>query len=219
MKFVVAVLLIFISLLLHAQSQTSVKAAEDLKYLSEQFANDYLFLLYNPKHFKYIPKLQYTVKQMEDNLRIIAKNTHNEDIHSVLDYLSYTKDELKDLLDDDIDKENAEKVLDNADALVEGVDSILQSLHENLSHAELRYHIAQLSRLYMAIHLKIDPAENTKKLYHTLHIVDKMMQNINNNIYTTWHTYKTLFNPIPLYFVPHIVTIATEDLQESVSRL
>ncbi|GEM_PF-3499861 len=218
MKFVVAVLLIFVSLQLHAQSQTA-RAAEDLKYLSEKFANDYLFLLYNPNHFKYIPKLQYTIKKIEEDLRIIAKNTHNEDIRSILDYLSYTKDELQDLLDDDIDRENAEKVLDNSDALVEGVDSILKSLHESLFKEELQYQIMQLSKLYMAIHLKIDPAENTKKLYKVLHVINRMIQNTSKNVYVTWHAYKTLFNPVPLYFVPHIVTIAVEDLEESINRL
>jgi len=218
LKFIVAILLIFVSLQLHAQSQ-SAKAAEDLKYLSEKFANDYLLLLYNPDHFKYIPKLQFTIKKIEEDLRIIAKNSRNDDIHSILDYLSYTKDELHDMLDDDADIENAEKVLDDTDSLVEGVDSILQSLHESLFKEELQYHIMQLSKLYIAIHLKINPAENTKKLYEALHVVDRMMQNINKNVYVTWNAYKTLFTPVPHYFVPHIVTIAIEDLEESINRL
>ena len=218
MKIIIAFLLIFASLSLQAESQTA-RAAEDLKYLSQKFANDYLFLLYNPNHFKYLPKLQNTVKNMEEDLRIIAKNTPNEDIRSILDYLSYTKDALHDLLGDDIDRDNAQKVLDDTDSLVEGVDSILQNLQENIFKEELQYHIMKLSKLYMAIHLQFDPKENTKALYKESHIIDTMMQNINKNIYITWYAYKKLFNPAPHFFIPHIVTIAVDDLEESVNRL
>jgi len=218
LKTIIAFLLIFASIGLQAQSQTA-QAAEDLKYLSQKFANDYLFVLYNPTHFKYFPKLQDTVKSMEEDLRIIAKNSRNDDIHSILDYLSYTKDELQDLLDDDVDRENAEKVLDDTDSLVEGVDSILQNLQENIFKEELQYHIMKLSKLYMAIHLQFDPKENRKTLYNESHIIDTMMQNINKNIYMTWHAYKKLFNPAPHFFIPHVVTIAVDDLEESINRL
>ena len=214
----IAFLLIFASIGLQAQSQTA-KAAEDLKFLSQKFANDYLFSLYNPKHFNHLPKLQDTLRSMEENLRIIAKDTRNEDIRSILDYLSYTKDALHDLLNDDIDKENAQKVLDNTDSLIEGVDSILQNLNESIFTKELQYHIMKLSKLYMAIHLQFDPKENVKILYKESHIVDTMLQNINQNIYFTWNAYKRLFTPTPNFFIPHIITIAVDDLEESVSKL
>lgn len=217
-KTIIAFLFVFASVGLQAQSQTA-RAAEDLKYLSQKFANDYLFLLYSPDHFKYMPKLKQTVKKIEEDLRIIAKNTHNEDIRSVLDYLSYAKDQLKDMLTDDIDKKNAERVLDSVDSLVEGVNAILQSLQEKLFKEELKGYIMQLSKLYMAIHLKIDPEENTKKLYETLRLIDKMVPNINKNLYISWYAYRALFSPVPRYFIPHIVTIAVDDLKESINRL
>jgi len=200
------------------QAQTA-RAAEDFKYLSEKFANDYLFLLYNPRHFKYRSKLQETVKAMEEDLRIIAKESRNEDIHSILDYLSYTKDELQDLLDEDVDKENAQKVLDATSSIVEGVDSILQNLQETIFKEELKYHIMKLSKLYMAIHLSIDPQENRTNLRNELHTVDAMLQNHNRTLYMTWHTYKRLFTTSPHYFIPHLTAIAVADLEESINRL
>lgn len=218
MKIIIVFLLIFTSVGLQAQSQTA-RAAEDLKYLSQKFANDYLFLLYNPNHFKSRPQLQDTVKNMEEDLRIIAKDTRNEDIRSILDYLSYTKDALRDLLHDNIDRDNAQKVLDDTDSLVEGVDSILQNLQESIFKEELQFHIMKLSKLYMAIHLQFDPKENTKALYKALHTIDTMMHNINKNIYITWYAYKKLFNPAPHFFIPHLVTIAVYDLEESMNRL
>ncbi|RUM65357.1 MAG: hypothetical protein DSZ05_06355 [Sulfurospirillum sp.] len=216
MKIVIAFLLIFASMQLQAQM---VKAAEDFKYLSERFANDYLFLLNDPKQFKYRSELRNTIKEMEEDLRIMAKETRNEDIHSILDYLSYTKDELQDLLDEGLKKENAQKVLDATSSIVEGVDSILQNLHQTLFKDELKYHIMKLSKLYMAIHLSIDPQENRTNLRNELHTVDAMLQNHNRTLYMTWHTYKRLFTTSPHYFIPHLTAIAVADLEESINRL
>lgn len=219
MKIIIVLLLFFVSLQ-HLQAQShAAKAAEEVKLLSQKFANDYLFLYCDPNHFKYLPKLKKSIDRMERNLRIIAKDTSNEDIHSVLDYLSYTKDELYYLMKNDVDRENVQKILDNTDSLVEGVDSILQSMRENFFKEELQYHILKLSKLYMAIHLNFSPSENSKILSEELHTIEKMMQNINRNIYISWHAYKKLFNSEPHYFIPHIIAIAVDDLEESIAQL
>ncbi len=218
MKIIVAFLILFTSLQLQAQSKT-VEAAQKIKVLSQKYANDYLFLYYNPNHFKYLPKLHSSIKDMEKNLRIIAKDTQNEDTRSILDYLSYTKDELKELLDEEIDRDNTQKVLDATDSLVEGVESILQNRDTKIFKESLKYHIMRLSKLYMAIHLKFDQEENREKLTDEIKIVEQMVQNLNQNIYVSWHAYKRLFLSPGKYFIPHIVSIAVDDLLESVDNL
>jgi hypothetical protein len=201
-----------------AQMQTALAAAE-IKILSQKLANDYLFFYYDPIRFQYFPKLRENVQSIEKDLRLIAKDSSNEDVHAVLDYLSYTKDKLYDLLDESINAANTQKVLDYTDSLVEGVNAILKSLHANLFKEELQYHILRVSKLYMAIHLQFSPSENRKMLFRELHSIESMTQHKNRNIYTLWHTYKRLFDPVPDYFIPHIVTIAVEDLRQSVDKL
>ena len=217
---IIAVFLLFLLSLQQLQAQTqSAQAAAEIKLLSQKLANDYLFLYHNPNHFQYLPELQKSLASIEKDLRIIAKDTSNEDIHSMLDYLSYTKDELYDLLEDNTNAANVQKFLDYTDSLVEGVNSILESLNENLFKEDLQYHILRLSKLYMAVHLQFSPSENKKILSQELNTIEKMIQHINRNIYTSWHSYKRLFTPEPHYFIPHIVAIAVEDLKQSVDKL
>jgi len=218
LKRVVALFLFLLSLHLHAQPVT-IQAAEDIKYLSQKMANDYLFLFYKPDHFKYLPMLKKSLQQLETDLRTIAKDTQSEDIHAILDYLSYTKDEIADLLEDDISEENAQKILDFSNTLVEGVDNILESLQQRLFKYELKYNLMKLSKLYMAVHLKLEETDNTKALYDTIQTVERKTQKVDRDLYVSWHTYKRLFNPTPLYFIPHLMSIAVEDLEESVDKL
>ncbi len=218
MKRVVAFFLFFLSLHLQAQPAT-VQAAEDIKYISQKMANDYLFLYYKPDHFAYLPRLQKSLQQLENDLRIIAKDTQSEDVHAILDYLSYTKDEIADLLQSDISQKNAQQMLDDSDTLVEGVDNILATLQHTIFKYELKYDIMKMSKLYMAVHLKLEETDNTKALYDTIHTVETKTRKADPGLHMNWQTYKRLFNPTPLYFIPHLISIAVEDLEESVDKL
>ncbi len=217
LKIILSFFLLLSSVSLFAQQQL-MQTTENIKYLSQKIANDYLLLYNDPLQYKYRQSLQKNIKILEEDFRIIAKNTQNDDIKNILDYLSYNKDQMQGLLEKEITRQNVQKVLDDSDALVEGVQSILETLHKHSLKGELRFHIMKLSKLYMAIHLKFDPTQNTKTLYEELRSIDKMTHNISQNLYLAWHNYKSLYDPSLFYFIPHIVTIATEDLLRSISE-
>ena len=214
----IVVFLLTLTLTLYAQ-QAIIKAAQDVKYLSQQLANDYLLYFYNPRHFDYAESLQHSLQRLETDLRTIATDTNNEDIRSVLDYLSYTKDEIADILKKKADKAHAEKMLDFSDTLQEGAVAILETLGIGSTNVptELRYHVVRLSKLYLARHLHFDEAENTKAIYHEMRLIDTMSEKSPSNFHTSWIDYKRLYQP-SAWFLPHLVTLATDDLRNKAEQ-
>ncbi len=208
----IVVFLLTLTLTLHAQ-QVIIKAAQDVKYLSQQMANDYLLYFYNPRHFNYAKSLQHSLQKLKTDLRTIATNTNNEDIRSVLDYLSYTKDEIADILQEKVDKARAEKMLDFSQTLQEGAGAILETLGVKSRDdvATLRYHIIRLSTFYLAKHLHFDETENTKAISHETVLIDMMSKKASSIFRTSWIDYKRLYQPSS-YFLPHLVSLATDDL-------
>ncbi len=214
----IVVFLLTLTLTLHAR-QAIIEAAQDVKYLSQKMANDYLLYFYNPRHFNYREPLQKSLRELESDLRTIASDTGNEDIRSVLDYLSYTKDEIADILKEKADKTRAEKMLDFSDTLQEGAGAILETLgvgNRNESYT-LKYHIVRLSKLYLAIHLRFDETENTKAIYREMRLIDMMSQKSPSGFQTNWIDYKRLYQP-SAWFLPHLVSLATEDLQKKAEQ-
>ncbi len=199
---------------------TVSRATEEIAYLSQKIANDYLYLYHNPEQkMTYQNELRIDVRKIENDIRFIAINTKNEDIKNILDFLSYDKDKIKALAEEEISRENAVSILDESNALVEGLQSIIKTTGRKSLKSMIRFHIMKLSKLYMAIHLKFDPTENTKVFYTEIQDIDTMMKYRTKNIKQLWRSYKEILNPSPIYFLPNIVAIIISDLEQKVGHI
>ena len=192
---------------------TSVQATQDIANLSQEIASDYLYLYYKSNNQESTSnKLHNDIKKFENDIRYIAVNTKGEDIKNILDFLSYSKDEIKALLDEDISKKNAIRILDESNALVEALDSIVKSVGATKLQDSIKFQILKLYKLYLAIHLKLDPPENTKLFNAQIKKIDKLIKKESFNIQSSWNSYKSIITTDPLYFVPKIVEIMIDDL-------
>ncbi len=204
---------------LYALNQNDLKIiskGEDIRYLSQKIANDYIYLFNTPKKKRYLDQIKYSINKIEDDLRFMAKSTNSDDIKNVLDFLSYGKDQIKDILKDEVSRDNVSKMLEYCDTLVEGVESILQDRGYHTLKGDLRFYIMKLSKLYMAVHLKFEPSENTKLLYETKSSIEDIVKRSQNNILDSWLAYKDLINTNPIYFIPNILSIMIWDMEKSI---
>ncbi len=192
---------------------SSVQATQDIANLSQEIASDYLYLYYKSNNQESTStNLHKDIKKFENDIRYIAVHTKGEDIKNILDFLSYSKDEIKALLDEDISKKNAIRILDESNALVEALDSIVKSVGATKLQDSIKFQILKLYKLYLAIHLKLDPPENTKLFNAQIKKIDKLIKKESFNIQISWNSYKSIITTDPLYFVPKIVEIMIDDL-------
>jgi len=181
--------------------QDIVKKTEDIKYLSQKIANDYLSLYHEPKNKNYKAKLQEAIKQLEDDFRFIARNSNNLETKNILDFLSYTKDQIKESITQDISKESVLDMLDYSDALLEGATFALKKEDKNI-----KLHLMKISKLYLAINLNFDTNNNKEILKQEIKLLDNSLK-----INASWVAYKALIKK-PC-FIPNITAILENDIE------
>ncbi len=203
---------------LYALNQNDLKIiskGEDIRYLSQKIANDYLYYFNTPQKKEYLDRIKIFIEKIENDLRFMAKSTNNDDIKNILDFLSYGKDQIKDILEKEISRDKVSRILEYCDTLVEGVESILKERGYHTVTGDMRYYIMKLSKLYMAVHLKFEPSENTKLLYETKGDIESIIKKQNTFLSDLWFSYKDMINPNPIYFIPNILSVMIWDLERN----
>jgi hypothetical protein len=206
--FFIAFLIGWASIYAHASTDEKkiIEVTENIKYLSQKIANDYLHLYHNSKKKSIKNKLQNSIKNLEDDLRLIAKSTNNPDTKNILDFLSYNKDQMKETLEDDISKESVSAMLDFSDTLLEGAQSILDTKNHNVY--DKKFHLMMISKLYMAINLDFDPINNKTEIKSEIELFNK-----STALNSSWLSFKNILNNNQACFIPNIVSILIKDLE------
>jgi len=176
---------------------------KDIKYISQKIATDYLSLYHQPKNKSYKVKLEKSIEQLEDNFRFIARNNRDLDTKNILDFLSYTKDQMKDNITHKISKENVSSMLDYSNQLLEGATFTIKKDNKNL-----KLHLLKISKLYLATNLNFDIDNNKEILSQEIAILDNSLKTN-----TSWITYKKLLKK-PC-FIPTIMAILQHDIESN----
>ncbi len=207
--FYIILLVSWATLFAHAsidQKKEIIKVTENIKYLSQKIANDYLYLYHDPKKAAIKVELKSAIKKLEDDFRFIAKSTNNPDTKNVLDFLSYNKDQMKETLENDVSKESASSMLDYSDTLLEGAQSILDSQNHNTY--ESKFQLMMISKLYMAIHLDFDSINNKNEIKKMIKVFDN-----NSKSHASWIAFKAIVENRQTSFIPNIISILIKDLE------
>ncbi len=187
--------------------QKIISVTEDIKYLSQKIANDYLYLYHDPKKSALKEELNRSIKKLEENFRFIAKNSNNADTKNILDFLSYSKDQMKETISSDISKENVSSMLDFSDTMLEGAGSILEVQKHNRS--ESKFHLLMISKLYMAINLDFDKTNNMQELKKEIKLF-----NSNHASNSSWIAFKNIVENNQESFIPNIISLLVKDLEK-----
>ncbi len=212
-------IILFIPASVSAKELQIVKSVKNINYLSQKIAKDYLYLCYNPKKLEIKTQLYENIKKLEENFRLAAKSTDNDDTKNVLDFLSYSKDQIKDSLNEDISIKRATQVLDYSEALSEGTKSILNTYnYNNISDKDIRVNLAKILKLYIASHININPTISREQLKTQIQIVDTKLNRVYKSSDQSWTSIKKLLNANKEYFVPDILFILINNM-ENVTKI
>ncbi len=220
MQTVVKILLatFFIStILLHAQeNQKVIDSTQNIEYLSQKIAKDYLFLLKDPKKEFLKDELKESILNIEKSFRFIAKNSKNSDAKDILNFLSYSKDQIRDILSKEISKENALVILDSTESLYEGAKSILKIYNYNFwSDLDVKISMMRILKLYMALHLNINADTNKEIMESEIEQLQKRLELSSMELNRSWQALKEYLNVEKEYFIPNIVYILTKYIEEA----
>ena len=216
-----------------------LEASENIKYLTQNIAKNYLYLYIYPHKEGLKDTIQNAIQDIEKNIRTIAIMTKAEKTKEILDFFAYEKEQIKLLLSQKPNATHASEVLDFSEALTEGAESIASAIKYDFSSEDkmfmrsknIEYLIEKLAKYYMVLGSNIDHMTIAKKLGNTIKEVEKDMEAIQQYTYPEalnakkkdilklWNTNKHYYAEIDSIKMPSVILLSTDGLQSIMSQI
>jgi len=218
-------LLFIVTLTSHAATRGDVKvieASENIRYLSQKLVKEYLFFYKNPKKIEVKNELDKILLSLNDDFRIIAATTKDTDTKDVLEFLAYSKDQIREIFDEEPNQEKVALMLDYSETLLEGAESIASAHNYDFSDEEkmlmvtkkMEYLLERITKYYMAINVGFDNVTNKESMQESINKFDENMKMINAYKYPavqvreqvkmnhSWESNKVFFSKSKDLFIP-----------------
>ena len=242
-KFLLIVFLIF-SMLSQIEASTRgdvkiVEASENIRYLSQKVAKEYLYLYHNPKKINLKNKLSENMEALEKNIYEIAINTQSDDSKNILTFLTYTNDEIKLLLNQEVTKDKSILILDYSETFIEASTAI-KSLHQYdfseeekmlMQLKELEYLLERVTKYYIASIMDLNKLSNTKQMQKTIEEIEYTLQIIKTypypqkikiekeKILDSWKIHKKFLMVSTKLSLPSLLSISIKNFKDNIKTL
>lgn len=191
--FLIFAVLIGVTIVSNASTRSDVKvleASENIKYITQKIAVDYLFYYTHQNKKNILKKISKRAIDLKENIKTIAISTKKPEIKLILDYIAYENEELKSILAKVPTRENAGAVLDFSEAATEGAIKIAKTIHYKFSDEEkmlmkskkIEYLIEKIQKYYIVLGSKLDKENIAKKMKLSIKALDSNLKQI--DLYT-----------------------------------
>jgi hypothetical protein len=214
-----------------------LEATENIQYLSQKIATDYLFFYKNPENiilknqlYKNIDNLQFYIKEIRD----IADAKEGIYTQNLLNYFTYRLEQIKYIPNEKINISKIEFILKSSEILLEGAKSIAKEHRYKFSKEEkmlmlskeIVYLLKRVNKYYMALYIGINSHTNYEKMQQAIRDMDSRLEIINsynypiefenklNEINEIWNRDKNFFYQVEELSIPYILSESTEYMED-----
>ncbi len=216
-----------------------IEATENIRYISQQMAKEYLFLFLTPRQEETKAALKRSLIELADNLRVISATTKDRDTKDILEFLAYSKDQIAQIFTEKIDKEKAALMLDYSETLLEGADSIAaahaydftQEEHMLIIAKKMEYLTERMMKYYIALHVGFDNPNNKEQMKEAIGKFDENMKQIaaydypkevrpvEKEMVRAWKANRGFLSRSESLFIPKLMLLSTNVLEELTARI
>ena len=244
MKRILIILLIILGIFSTSRASTRsdvkiIEASENIRYLSQKIAKEYLYLYYNQNKINLKEKLTKSMKSLKENIHTIAINTQNDESKNIHNFLTYTNEEIQVLLTQKATNDKSILILDYSETFVEAANSI-QNLHRYkfskeekmlMNLKELEYLLERVTKYYMASIMNLNKISNAQHMKSAILKIDVLLTIIKNYSYPRkirkerkkivnyWKTDKNFLNISSEVSIPNLLLISTKNFKTSIQIL
>jgi len=244
MKKIIFILFIILGIISNSQASTRsdvkiIESSEDIRYLSQKIAKEYLYLYYNPNKINLKDKIRENMKNLKRSIQEISINTQNNQSKDILNFLNYTNEEIQILLSKKVSNDKSILMLDYSETFVEAANSI-QFLHQYkfsneekmLMHLkELEYLLERVNKYYIASILNLNKISNKQHMKNALEKVENILKIIKkypypikikkerSKIVNYWKSNKKFLNISKDLSVPNLLLLFTKNFEDSIKKL
>jgi len=207
-----------------------IEATENIQYLSQKITVDYFFFYHREKNEISKIKLERDIKRLESYIFEISNTTTNVHTKDILNYFSYSINEIKTLVQKPFNEENARELLEQTEGLLEGSESILEEHKYRFSKEEemlmltkkAQYLLEKIITYYMAEEIGLNSAYQQGKMKRAINEIDVVIARINRYKYSAllkkkvekfsqiWNLNKNFLTIENKVSIPYLLLASTE---------
>jgi hypothetical protein len=216
-----------------------IEATENIRYISQQMAKEYLFLFKTPYPENTKEKLKKSLIKLADNLRVVSSMTKDEDTKDILEFLSYSKDQIAQIFTEEVTPEQAALMMDYSETLLEGADSIAaahtyeftKEEHMLIVTKKMEYLIERVMKYYIARHVGFDNVTNKEQMQQAIKKFDENVKVIESYVYPkeikpvereiirSWQASKGFLVRSESLFIPKLMLLSTDSLEQLTTQI
>ncbi len=216
-----------------------IEASENIRYLSQKIAKEYLFLYRYPQNEAVKKSLYGTLAKLGENLKVISAVTNDEDTNNILDFLAYSKEQILDILTRKPSHELLVEMLDYSDTLQEGAESIGKTYAYTFSKEEkmlvvsknISFLLERIIKYYMALYNGYNTRNNHEKLQESVRELTAYLAKLNRYAYPekirsvrrefdrVWQRDKEVISQAESFLVPNLLFDSVVYLEEKIDVL
>jgi len=211
-----------------------LEATETIRYLSQKITKNYLYLYVNPQKKEVSGVIRKDLARLVESIRTIAMTTNDEDTKNILEFLTYSKDQIDQLVAEVPDKERAALMLDYSETLLEGANSIARGHSYEFTRSEkmlmksksIEYLLERSAKYYMALGIGLGTEINHVQMQQAVERLERNLEEIEAYSYPAqmqkskkklrefWEVTKSFFARRKELFVSSVMVLSTEELEQ-----
>lgn len=220
------------------QDLQQLQAAEKIQIVSQQIPKAYFYLHQGIRVEQAKKDLKNGMKALKRNIKILSKTRDKEQL-GMVEFMSYTQDEMKSTMIRPFNKERGALMLDYGEVLLEGAESLVaKHIHKNDQQEEMLVVTEQMSFLleratkyYIAFRAGFTDENNVKQLQRAIAKFESHLKRVSAYKYPDslsaevtklteyWPRAKSFYLGITKKNLPLIVFITTQHLEKSIKVL
>jgi DNA repair ATPase RecN len=163
-----------------------LEATENIRYLSQKIAKSYIYYYANPKKEYVRQEIAQDLDMLVGDIRTIAITTGDDDTKNILEFLSYNKEQISDLVNRKPDKEKVALMLDYSETLLEGANSIARKHTYEFNQNEkmlmygknIEFLAERGTKYYLAVGVGLGSKINREQMKESLDEMEKNLARI-----------------------------------------
>jgi hypothetical protein len=215
-----------------------IEASEEIRFVSQELAKTYLYMYKAPRKDLIRDALKKMLLRLNESLRTIKSTTKDSDTKDILEFLAYSKDQIAQIIADDLNEENAALMLDYSETLLEGADSIAAAHAYAFSEEErmlivskkMEYLLERMMKYYFAIHLGFNNATNREQLVRAVEKFEELLEQLETYGYPqemisvtsalkrAWRANMRFFSDEKL-FIPKLMLLSTDRTESLIGQI
>ena len=216
-----------------------IEATENIRYISQQMAKEYLFLFKTPRKEATEKRLKRSLIELGKSLKVIGATTKDSDTRDILEFLAYSKDQIAQIFMEPVNEERAALMLDYSETLLEGADSIAAAHAYDFTREErmlivtkkMEYLVERMMKYYIALHVGFDNPTNKEQMKEAIGKFDENMQivasyeypkdvhSVKQEMMRAWRANRGFLKRSEALFIPKLMLLSTRSLEELTEQI